>query len=294
MDRHLLDIMECPLCGGALSLRDALHSGNLIHAGTLDCSLCHSQFLIQEGVPCFRGPKGMPKGSIHWGDEPDGTRARQRAEEGYALRNDRHRTTLGKVALDTLDPVLDVAGGLGLGACYYLAANHRQVLASDASWLLMRGHAQCAKKRGLSPFLSCIATNVARLPLKADSLGAVTVLSIHDIRGEGGAQGKAVNEAYRCLRPGGSFMTVSSGVDEGTRSEERMLKNMPLDFGETGFITLSAARTTIESFGFRNIRFEIFDERWEKACPGDSLPIEGERLFSYLLIGGKPRTESFA
>lgn len=66
MDRHLLlDIMQCPLCGGALSLRDALHSGDLIHAGALNCNLCHSQFSIKEGVPCFLDPEGMPKGTIH-------------------------------------------------------------------------------------------------------------------------------------------------------------------------------------------------------------------------------------
>lgn len=283
MDGRLLDIMRCPLCGGDLNLRNALFSSGLIHEGSLNCTLCHTQFPIKDGVPCLLGPEGMPKGTIHFDEE----QARQRAEEGYALRNDRYRTTLGKAALNTLGPVLDLASGVGLGACYYLAANHHQVIASDASWPLMRGHAQFAEEQGFSPFLSCIATNVARLPFKNDSLGAVTVYSIHDIRGEGDAQSKAVDEAYRCLRSGGSFITVSSGVDEGTRSEELLIETLPLDFGGTGFITLSAARATLESFGFRDIYFEILDESWKKASPGDILPLEGERVFTYLLIGYK-------
>lgn len=288
MDRHLLDIMQCPLCKGALSLRDERHSGEFIQSGALDCDLCHSQFSIQKGVPCFLGPEGKPEG-VPSENGRDATWVRRQAEGGYAFRTHKDRAALGRAALDAPGFVLDIASGPGLGACYYLADNRHKVIASDASWPLMQGHARFAEEHDLSSFLSCIAANAAYLPFKDDSFGAVTVYSMNDIRGEGGAaQGKAVGEVYRCLRPGSSFIVVNYGIDEGSRSEQWQTETIPVDFGGLGFITLSAAQTTLESFGFQGIRFEILEERWEKTCSADGLPLEGERLFTYLVIGAKP------
>lgn len=52
MKRTTLNLLVCPQCQGALSLRDG-GSMPVIESGTLVCQTCRMEYLIQEGIPHF-------------------------------------------------------------------------------------------------------------------------------------------------------------------------------------------------------------------------------------------------
>lgn len=58
MKRSTLELLCCPSCQAALSLRDE-HEGGTVDDGGLFCSHCEQTFLIQNGVVCFIDPQEL-------------------------------------------------------------------------------------------------------------------------------------------------------------------------------------------------------------------------------------------
>ena len=51
MRESTLDILCCPVCKGALTLKDAKKNGKDIVSGTLVCKKCGKQYRIKDGIP---------------------------------------------------------------------------------------------------------------------------------------------------------------------------------------------------------------------------------------------------
>lgn len=59
MKRSLMDILCCPVCKGALSLRVDAEDAKEVLEGNLHCAVCRVDYPIHEGIPNLLPPQGQ-------------------------------------------------------------------------------------------------------------------------------------------------------------------------------------------------------------------------------------------
>jgi ubiquinone/menaquinone biosynthesis C-methylase UbiE/uncharacterized protein YbaR (Trm112 family) len=179
LTRHLIDLLACPVCRGALRA----------DPDGLECEACGARFPVEAGVPILLAPARDGTGAalsshkktqiaFHDADPADDfgvTRPRGApALHGWLLEEKFRRSVLGLEDLLPGSTALTVCGGTGLDAEFLARAGARVVL-TDISLGAVRQAAERARRLGLD--FDLVVADAENLPLRD---GSVDVAYVHD------------------------------------------------------------------------------------------------------------------
>jgi ubiquinone/menaquinone biosynthesis C-methylase UbiE/uncharacterized protein YbaR (Trm112 family) len=181
LTRHLIDLLACPVCRGALALR--------ADPDGLECKACGARYPVEAGVPILlataRGKAGAP-GSSHKeaqiaffdadpADDFGVTRPRGAPVlHGWLLGEKFRRSVLGLEDLLPGSTALTVCAGSGLDA-EFLARAGARVVVTDISPGVVRQAAERARRFGLD--FDLVVADAENLPFRD---GSVDVAYVHD------------------------------------------------------------------------------------------------------------------
>jgi demethylmenaquinone methyltransferase/2-methoxy-6-polyprenyl-1,4-benzoquinol methylase len=141
--------------------------------------------------------------------------------------------------------ILDIGCEDGDLATDLAKALKKLVVGLDVSDANFKKAEKAAKKKKVSPFVSCVRGDAQRLSFRKEEFDSVTLsYTLHHL--ENPLQ--ALDEIRRIMKPKGKLVVV-----------ECMIKEVR-DKTTCCFYTLEDLRKIIEESGFRNVRFEHLDE----------------------------------
>jgi ubiquinone/menaquinone biosynthesis C-methylase UbiE/uncharacterized protein YbaR (Trm112 family) len=181
LTRDLIDLLACPVCGGALALRG--------DSSDYKCEACGARYPVEAGVPVLLAPARDDAGasaSSHKqtqvaffdaapADDFGVMRPRGApALHGWLLCEKFRRSVLGLEDLLPGSTALTVCGGSGLDAEFLARAGARVVL-TDISLGVVRQAAERARRFGLD--VELVVADAENLPFRD---GSVDVTYVHD------------------------------------------------------------------------------------------------------------------
>lgn len=278
MYRQLMDALGCPFCHAGMRLV-ASDGGEKVDIGTITCTGCGKEFVIEAGLPVLGDRERMARVSDRWNEgmlTPDlykrnlrNTRQWYDSQEEFAGFVDRAATVEGFI--------VDVASGPGAsfsGALVPHLTSRSHFVMTDAAAYMLHGLRDAWLDEPREARLDFVACDCNRLPFRGGSLDALTSTSGFDCVNDDPTRSRlpgaaaAYREGHRVLRSGGLVFNKSRVYAEASKTAAHLQS-----LGCANASKRSLAELWVE------IGFDVESETYllskrGKSDAGDGLPID--------------------